>query len=350
MTNADSLEAWTDRLEQRPELFPHQLDLMGDRLLLVELSADEVKAASFLDQRVLKPTTKGSWIPWQSVAGIFSKETGSKPAGFIFHVGHCGSTLLSRLLAFAENTQSLREPLPLRTLAQDLADAKDGRSFLGDQARLERLQVLSRMWSRGAGHTVIKATSICTGLMSRVHSVEPGTRSVFIYNRPETHIATLLAGQNALVDLKGFAQLRLQRLQQTSGLDIRLNKLTIGQLAALSWLSETTSAGSSLDSYSEQITVLEFESLLQIPAETLTRVLGHLCIPADNQTVEKAVNSPVLQTYSKAPEHKYNAQTRAAILSDSRARFQQEIKDALSWLEKLAGQSELIAASLQRFS
>ena len=349
MNTANSFEVWTDRLEERPEIFPHQLDLIRDNLLLMELSAAEIRAASFLDQRVLKQTSKGSWIPWQLVAASISKMPQGKPVSFIFHVGHCGSTLLSRLLEFAEDTQCLREPLPLRTLAQDLADAGDGRSFLTRQAQQERLQVLSKMWGRGAGHTVIKATSICTDLLVPLNSLEPSTKSIFIYNRAETHIATLLAGQNALLDLKGFAQLRLQRLQQKTGLDVQLNQLSTGQLAALSWLSETTSATRSLENDSQQIALLDFESFLGSPADTLRSMLDHLKIPAIEETVEKAVRSPVLQTYSKAPEHQYNAQTRAAIIADARSRFRQDIKGALDWLESLAGQSELVATTLQKF-
>lgn len=349
MNTASSLEAWTDRLAQRPEIFPHQLNLINDSLLLAELSADEVSAASFLDQRVLKPTTKATWIPWQMVADIIDRAPGGKPASYIFHVGHCGSTLVSRLLEFAGDTCCLREPLPLRTLAKDLADDGDGRSFLTRQALQGRLQILSKMWCRSATHTVIKATSICTDLLAVVNSIEPGTKSVFIYNRPEAHIATLLAGQNALTDLKGFGQLRLQRLQQLTGLDIQLNGLSPGQLAALSWLSETSSASGFLEEHAQQVTLLEFESLLANPADALGRVLNHLEMPASADTIDKAVRSPVLQTYSKAPEHQYNANTRAAILADSRSRYRQDIDGALGWLENLAGRSGLIATSLKNF-
>ncbi|MGA9574228.1 MAG: hypothetical protein WBS20_09810, partial [Lysobacterales bacterium] len=241
MNTASTIAAWTDRLAERPEIFPHTLDLINDRLLLVELSDAEVSAASFLDQRILKKTSRATWVPWQSVAEIISRAPPAAPAGFIFHVGHCGSTLLSRLLEFTDGTRCLREPLPLRTLAQDIADAGDGRSLLKRHDQVDRLGLLSKMWSRGADHTVIKATSICTDLLLPIHASLAGTRSVFIYNRLETHIATLLAGQNAMTDLKGFAQLRLQRLQHKTGLDIHLNRLSPGQLAALSWLSETTS-------------------------------------------------------------------------------------------------------------
>ncbi len=350
MNNENSFEAWTERLADRPEIFPHQLDLIRDNLLLAELSRAEISAASFLDQRILKPTTKTTWVPWQLVADIIAKAPGSKPTNFIFHVGHCGSTLLSRLLEFAEDTQSLREPLPLRILAQDLANSREGRSFLNQQALLDRLQILLKLWSRGARHTVIKTTSICTDLLPQVHMLEPESRSIFMYNRSETHIATLLAGQNAITDLKGFAPLRLQRLQQITGLDLHLSQLSLGQLAALSWLSETTRATRSLANHSQQIAILEFESLLQNPPDTLTQLLRHLNIPIADGAIEKAVRSPVLRTYSKAPEHKYNAETRTAILTDSRARFKQEIKTALAWLDILSGQSELVAHTMQKFA
>jgi len=159
----------------------------------------------------------------------------------------------------------------------------------------------------------------------------------------------LLAGQNALVDLKGFAKLRLQRLQHTTGLNIHLSQLSLCQLATLSWISETTSITVSLQEHSHQVDVLEFEAFLKDPAGKLTSILEHLGIQTGTASVDKAVSSPVLQTYTKAPEHQYNAQKRAAILADSRSRFQSEIKAALGWLDSLAMQSENVAAAVQRF-
>ncbi len=348
--NDNTSAQWTDRLAERPEIFPHQLNLVNDRLLLAEISTAEVAAASFLDQRVLKQSTRGSWVPWPEITESVKGRITSKQPSLIFHVGHCGSTLLSRLLAFAEETQSLREPLPLRTLAQDLADEDDGRSFLNRQQRLERLQILLGLWGRGARHTIIKATSVCSDLLPEINLLEPEARSVFVYNRPETHIATLLAGQNAFVDLRGFAQLRLQRLQQATGLDIHLSQLSLGQLAVVSWLSEAASITASLEELADRVKLLEFEALLQNPAETLANLFTHLGIPADSAVVEKAVQSPVLQTYSKAPEHRYNAETRAAILADARSRFRPQIDASLKWLDSLAGQSDLMAKTLQKFA
>lgn len=343
-------ENWIDRLAERPEIFPHTLDLVNDRLLLVELPEAEVAAASFLDQRVLKQTSKAAWVPWRRVAESMGNTEVAAPLSCIFHVGHCGSTLLSRLLGFAAGVRSLREPLPLRTLAQDLADAGEGLSFLGRDALLERLRVLTKMWSRGAGNTVVKATSICTGLIAPLQALAPDSRSIFMFNRLETHVATLLAGQNALTDLRGFAQLRLQRLRQKTGLDIELYRLSAEQLAVLSWLSETTSVVDSAGNITPRVALLEFESMLANPAIALATAASHLNLPWTAEMVEKALQSPVLQTYSKAPEHRYDAQTRAAILRDARSGFAREIKAALGWAEHLAGGNEHVAAVLRKFA
>lgn len=350
MNTADPFAAWTDRLAERPEIYPHQLNLVNDSLLLVRLSAGEIKAAPFLDQRVLGQQTKGQWMPWQAVSEIFEGQASPDFPGFVFHVGHCGSTLLSRLMEFAGDTQCLREPLPLRTLAQDLADRGEGRSFLAREDHHRRLRWFARMWRRGAGHTVVKATSICGGLLPEILSFEPGVRAVFIYNRPETHIATLLAGQNAMVDLRGFAQLRIQRLRQATGLDLRLDRLSVGQLAALGWLSETVSVTESLADHPDRTFLLEFESLLQDPAGQLGRTLGHLGIPVSREAIDAAVSSSVLRTYSKAPEHEYNAQTRAAILTDARSRFGPDISGGMAWLDQLAGQSRPVSDAMKAFA
>ena len=349
MNTGNPAAEWLLQLAQRPEIFPHQLDLQANNVLLVELPVAEIGAASFLDQRVLTPTTKGTWVSWVSVADAMSGAESQNPVHYIFHVGHCGSTLLSRLVQTLDDVQSLREPLPLRTLAQDFADAADGRSFLTDGSRREYLQVLSRLWGRGEPYTVVKATSICSDLLPHIHAVQPECRSVFVYNRAETHIATLLAGENAMIDLRGFARLRLQRLQKITGLDIRLHELNSAQLAALGWLSETTSIAASGKQHGAEIELLEFDEFLKNPADTLAQLLHFMNIPAAAASIENAVHGDVLQTYSKAPEHEYNAQTRAAILASARSEHAGDIAGALRWIEELAKTSSFVAAGLDKF-
>ena len=103
-----------------PSLFPFQLDIAGDRLLMMRVSEDEFKAASFLDQRLTqsetgKPQRAMQWGDWSVIApqGAGARDD----ARFIFHIGHVGSTLIARLLGEASDTLALREPQLLRQFA-----------------------------------------------------------------------------------------------------------------------------------------------------------------------------------------------------------------------------------------
>ncbi len=55
------------RLAAGPAHFPHSLDLATDRLLLIETTEAELSAASFLDQRLITPATKGAWAAMADV-------------------------------------------------------------------------------------------------------------------------------------------------------------------------------------------------------------------------------------------------------------------------------------------
>lgn len=87
-----------------PEFLPFKLDLVARRVLLVRLTAQQRRDAAFLDERALPPGVDGGWLPldaWQAHGDV-------APADAIFHIGHCGSTLLSRLLESWPRLQALR--------------------------------------------------------------------------------------------------------------------------------------------------------------------------------------------------------------------------------------------------
>ena len=100
-----------------PDAYPQNVDLVRDLVLLVRMNARAYRAASFLDDRILGPATEGSWLPGPAVAQCARQVVGGKPVHYIFHTGHVGSTLLSRLLDEPAACSGLREPLPLRTVA-----------------------------------------------------------------------------------------------------------------------------------------------------------------------------------------------------------------------------------------
>ena len=91
-------DALLAQLPASPDAYPQKLDLVRDAALVIRLDAARYRAASFLDDRILGPATTGAWISFRRVADAAREPTIGHPVHFIFHTGHVGSTLVSRLL------------------------------------------------------------------------------------------------------------------------------------------------------------------------------------------------------------------------------------------------------------
>src|SRR6476469_4851312 len=83
---------------------------------LIRMDAEAYRDASFLDDRLLSQNRESRLCGLDAL--VAASEGISGPAtGWIFHLGHVGSTLVSRLLGEMEAVLALREPRALRDLA-----------------------------------------------------------------------------------------------------------------------------------------------------------------------------------------------------------------------------------------
>ncbi|MEZ5893984.1 MAG: hypothetical protein R3C58_12690 [Parvularculaceae bacterium] len=317
------------------ELFPHQYGPAGDQLLLVRLSSKAIAEASFLDDRVLPQGVQGAWVAAADVER--ANKFPDAPVSYVFHAGHCGSTLVSRLLGAASDAAALREPLPLRAFAFDLAEG--GGAMMSRDMLETRLALIEKLWARGAP-AVIKATSICTSL-APIAAARPNRKGMFMTQHPEIHLAVLLAGRNAVSDLKSFAQMRWRRLNAIAPLP-PLSAYSRGELAALAWAAE----GAAADAAS--LPLFDFDRLLAAPAETLGAIASALALSAPR--LDAAVSGPILRQYSKSPDHQYDASLRAEVIALARAQHGDEIRKGMAWLAARAKESAALNAVLNRWS
>src|SRR3546814_2757077 len=79
------------------------------------LGEADYRAASFLDQRLLTDRVGREWRAWNALPDLGA--AAPRP-DFIFHIGHVGSTLVSRLLAEVGDALPLREPMLLREIGR----------------------------------------------------------------------------------------------------------------------------------------------------------------------------------------------------------------------------------------
>jgi hypothetical protein len=334
-----------------PDIYLQKVDLARDAALLVQLSEGGYRAASFLDDRILTPDTKGGWASLASVRQAAQAIAGRKPLHFIFHTGHVGSTLLSRLLEESGCVLSLREPLPLRTLADAHDVLHQPESLLNTQDFDALEQVLLKLWSRGyAGtHTVVlKATSSACRIAAHLLERHDSARAIYLNLAAEPYLATLLAGKNSGIDLRGHGAVRIRQLQARVATPLSpLHALSIGELAAMSWLAETWNEHDAVVRLGGRVLALDFDELLGDVDAGVGRVAAHFQLPTGSRWLADIARSPVLTRYSKSPDFEYSPQVRSELLRQSRQSNAAQIAAGRRWLENLARSQSTAAAVLK---
>jgi hypothetical protein len=326
-------------LAHSPELFPQALDPRNDSVSLIRLTEADYARASFLDGRIVGPQASMQTAPFAEVEAAAANLP--EASDYIFHIGHVGSTLLSRLLGAHPAVFALREPAILRTLAQIRAEA------FWDDARLEaHLSTFLKLWSRTFRpdqRALLKATSFASELAGPILSRSSEPKAIFMFVPPAEFLASILGAENSPREAQAMAPSRAARLNKRLDADIRAETLSIGEMTALGWACEMTALAAAP---SERVLWLDFERFLADPAASLAACFKHLNITAAPDQIQAIVSGPDMRRYSKAQEFDYDAQLRAAVLAQARAQCGPEIKRGMDWLENAAAKFPAIGAIL----
>jgi hypothetical protein len=343
--------SFEERFRADASLFVQMFDAAQDRLLLVQLAESDFKAASFLDQRVLTPNRPCEWVAWSELARI----SGGLPATaqFIFHIGHVGSTLISRLLGEMISIFSVREPLLLRSLAELHRLRDRATSPWPPDAFEPRLSTalgwLSKSFRPGQ-QAIVKATSFVSELAPPI--LQRGGQALFLYADPQTYLETILAGPASLHELAVLSGDRLARLHARLAAEPWLLwQLGVGERAAMAWACEMTALEAATETVGpERILWLDFDHFLEAPAENLVRIAGHFGHPLEDGAAASLVSGSIMHSYSKAPEHGYSRALRSEVLAGARAEHGEELRRGMSWLEKAARDFPLVTRAISRAS
>src|SRR5690349_21073853 len=154
---AQTMSLTLDDLFASPDHYLHSFD--GDAAVFVPMDRAAYHRSIFLDHRIL-PSANGSMrVP---VAALTGTARPIARTGWIFHVAHCGSTLLARALDDPSLNLVLREPLALRQQA-----------FTNDPARLALTAAMLSKRYRGDLPTLVKANVPVNFLLDDLVALDP---------------------------------------------------------------------------------------------------------------------------------------------------------------------------------
>ncbi|MFK7955878.1 MAG: hypothetical protein AB8B96_07265 [Lysobacterales bacterium] len=259
------------------------------------------------------------------------------PATWIFHVGHCGSTYLSRMLEQLCGLLALREPVPLRALAVFKRDLNDPLSLMAPDDFQPWLQLLAGLLVRRYdAHlaTVVKATSDCAPLAQALLSTHLEHRALRVSLSLEQYLKTMLRSDLRRQELMHFAQSRLADLHAINvATDVRLYELSVGELAAMCWLS-VTQVLRAIDG--DNTMDVDFDQFLVQPEAGLTAVAQFLSLNADPDAIASVAGGEVAKGYSKDPSMRYNRDIRAQELAASASANAAQIDAGLRWAQQFS--------------
>jgi hypothetical protein len=348
MNPASNLSAGA--LAATPLWFPHLLDPVTDRVLLVEKSEAEYRDSAFLDERSLRPDRARHGVEYWHLTAAFPPPA-RRDVQYIFHIGHVGSTLISRLLGELPSILSLREPLILRAFADMLGQRGQPEALWDPESIPGRLDLLTALLSRtfrAGQRALVKATSFVSEIAPDL--VPAGSRALLLHVRPERYLETILAGPNSRQELAMTARDRLKRLHRAAGEQRwRLWEMGEGEKAAMAWAAEMASLDSAARRLPGGSTLwLDFDAFLAAPSESLAALAGFFGVPLDQAGAEHLAADPLMRRYSKAAEHEYSAELREQVLAEARSEQAPAIAAGLRWLESAGRDCPAVAAAVER--
>ena len=321
-------------IETGPQWHLHRFDQVDDQdfsqTRWLHLSEELYRQASFLDQRIEPQALATATLSLQRAVQFLNGDPSPAPATrFIFHLGHCGSTLLSRALAASPDILPLREPLTLRQLA-----TRQTQQPMNDSLLALVMDAHARVF-RECQVAVIKATSICNNLIEPVLASRPDVKAVGMYVSLETYLAGLLGKQSPALDLRGHAPARLADWRQIPGAPaLQPETMNDAELAVLAWLTGMRHLVAAAATAPGQFQMIDFQALLESPESCLTTTAEFFDHPDSVPAIIRQWPD-ISIGYSKKPDEPYSAFNRMKTLQRGRMVRGDEITHGLRWAESL---------------
>lgn len=300
---------------------------------LVAMDRESYRAASFLDDRMLGTPVDAQIVSWTSLEEAVSDGMRSD-ARWIFHIGHVGSTLVSRLLGELDGVLAIREPRLLRDLA--LTPVNVRQRYIALTPRL-----MSRTFAEREV-ACVKATSFASDIAPEL--VPTNQRALLMFTTPQNYIGSILAGENSIEELRLLAGSRAQRLNSRQ---IYLPSQDDAGLAAAAWACEMTALEQAAERMVDrEIRWTNFDQMLGEMDAALTDVASFFAF--DSRRAGEIATGPLMSRYSKALEYEYGANLRRELIAEAGERFAGGIERALAMLTSGAEKSPLLGRALAR--
>ena len=302
-----------------PDHYLHSFQ--GDGAIFVPMDRAAYHRSIFLDRRISPAGNTQMQVP---VSALTQDPPAPALTSWIFHVAHCGSTLLARALDKPEANLVLREPQALRQLGLN-----------PDQRKLAVVAAMVSKRYRPDLPTVVKANIPVNFLLPELAGFDPQARAVILHLGLRDYLLAILrhdAQRDWIRKLTGQLARHLGDLSGASD----------AERAAALWAAQMRLFNAALERLPNART-LDAEDFFAEPSRCVKLVAAHLSVPMREGEVDAITAGPLFATYSKDPRVPFSNEMRLRRRSELERTLAPELEEAERWVSDRGGEEEALA-------
>ncbi len=309
-----------------PDWYPFAFE--SDALVMLPMHRAAYTNSIFLDNRI----TPAAETPVALPLSALQNPPPPHPAGWIFHVAHCGSTLLARALDRSDGGLVLREPLTLRQLGFDAATGNTDWP-----ARLAIVRALLSRRPQNAPPTIIKANVPVNFGIAAAIIASPDERAIFLHFPLTPYLLAILRSPNHRIWVRTITDALAPAIISATGAALPGDDAS---RAAALWLAQMRLFNAALTT-SPHSRSLDADILFNAPAPVLAAASALFGQPMPAADIDTVINGPLFATYAKNPAVAFDNAARLVRRDTAAAELAPELAAARGWVDARIAENPL---------
>ena len=298
--------------------------------VLFEMDRDAYARSIFLDRRITAKNMNYRRTPVPELLAGVDAAPETAPISYIFHIAHCGSTLLARALDLKEQNLVLREPYILRQLGVDAANS--GGADFERKVRLARV-LLGRRYTQSEP-VIVKANVPVNFMIASLMDPQVQQPAIFLHYGLEDYLLAILRSPMHRNWVQHVSNELAPGIEKLTGPRNGAESEPIA--AARLWLTQMLQFEAALAAY-PQARSLSAEALFETPKPVLAAAFELFGQPQSAETIEAIVASDLFSRYSKDPRHQFDNAQRIERREKLKVELAAELQAGRAWVRARAG-------------
>ncbi len=300
-----------------------------DEAIFLPVDRDVYARSIFLDDRIALDSAEAIPVPMAALAEYLQHRAAAPPrTAWIFHIAHCGSTLLARALDRREATLVLREPLSLRQLGVDGAD-ETARSA-DWQTRLTVATALLGRRYRPDAPAIVKANVPVNFLLADLLARDPQAPGILLYYLLEPYLLAVLRSDGHRGWIARICAELEPAIVAAAG---PIAGLSTADKAAMLWLAQIRRYAEALGRF-PQLRSLDADTLFADPASTLRAAFDLFCARVSADEVTAIIEGELFTTHAKNPGVRFDNAMRIERQAERARTLRPEIDSARALVDR----------------